>query len=87
MTIRLSSLSKLETPSASVQTEHGDAAERVVILLKLHEGANRPNYVEIRTRFSDSLYSAELRREELSRLEKDPSVESFSLARALPLIP
>lgn len=87
MTIRLSSLSKLETVQASAQARAMDDSDRVVVLIKLREGAHHPSYVHIRKEFSSRLYSAELRANTLKRLETDPAVESFSISRALPVIP
>ena len=86
MGIDPSTLTKLETLPASWQGQTFAAGQRVVVLLKLNEGGERPAYVTQRTLISAQILTGELLGEDLVRLEADPAVASFAFSRALPLI-
>lgn len=86
MTINPATLTKLETLPASLQSKPVEDGARVVILLKLRAGAPCPAYVDVRTRISAQIVTAELSGADLARLGAEASVESFSLSRALPVL-
>jgi len=77
---------KLESLPPSLQGLNSAAPGRVVVLVKMREGSNKPSYVDVRTDISKQIFSAEVSHAELERLERDPSVESFSVSRPIPLI-
>jgi len=83
MAIDLKSLRKLESPSAAAQARVCDENERVLVLVKLHPGAERPAYIEARSQISNRMFSSEISVADLQRLEADPAVESISLSRKL----
>jgi hypothetical protein len=86
MPIDFKSLQKLETTSPSVSGKSLDSNARVVVLVKLRDGAKRPSFVTPRTQIAPRIFSAEISAGELQRLQTDPSVESMSLSQTLPLI-
>jgi hypothetical protein len=86
MPIDFKSLQKLETPQPSVLGKPLDAGARVVVLVKLRDGAKRPAFVTPRTLIAPQIFSAEISAGELHQLQSDPGVESMSLSQALPLI-
>jgi hypothetical protein len=82
----LKSLRKLETLPSSAQAKPRGDDERVLVLVKLRDGAAQPSYVVPRARMGTGIFSAEVRAGDLSRLDSDPAVESMSLSRPLPVI-
>lgn len=82
MSIDLRSLKKLDF-SAAPSPVSGD---RVVVLVKLRAGADKPDYVSARAEITPGLFSAEMSVDVLRRLEADPAVESVALSRQLPTI-
>ncbi|SFI61163.1 hypothetical protein [Bradyrhizobium sp. Gha] len=86
MPIDFKSLRKLETPQTSVMGRSLDDSERVVVLVKLRDGAKRPSFVTPRTEIAPRIFSAEIDAGQLQKLQADPSVESMSLSQSLPLI-
>ena len=84
MPIDLHSLTKLENVPGSVQTQ--DPAARVVVLVRLHPGAERPAYIAPRAQIAPDLFSAEIPAGDLKRIENDPAVASMALSRTLPMI-
>jgi hypothetical protein len=85
MAIDFKSLKKLESLPASVQAGIGND-ERLVVLVKLREGASRPSYIVPRAQMGPDIFSAEIRAVDLSRIESDAAVESVSLSRQMPYI-
>ena len=83
MPIKLSSLTKLETPAASDSAHVRRDDERLVVLVKLRGGAARPTYIKARGDISSEMFSAEIRSADLVRLENDPAVESISVSRKI----
>ena len=83
MPIDLRSLKKLDFSAAPAPA----AGERMVVLVKLREGAARPAYLAARGEFAGNLFSAEVSAEDMAKLEADPAVESVALSRKLPVIP
>ncbi|MDP9909728.1 hypothetical protein J2W27_001830 [Variovorax boronicumulans] len=82
MPIDLRSLKKLDFSAAPAPV----SGERVVVLVKLCEGAERPDYIAARADISPGLFSAEIPIDKLQQLEADPAVESVELSRRLPNI-
>lgn len=80
MDFDLRSLKKLEFSAVPVP------GDRVVVLVKLRSGSDKPDYVSTRAEISPSLFSAEMSLEVLRRLEADPAVESLALSRQHPTI-
>lgn len=60
--------------------------ERVVILMKMHEGHEPPADIDVRTRISQHIFSAEASASDLLRLEEDPTVLAFTVSQRLPLV-
>jgi len=86
MAIDFKSLKKLESLPASVQAEpHGDE-DRLVVLIKVRQGADHPSYIVPRAKMGPDIFSAEIRAGDLSRIESDPAVETVSVSRQIPLI-
>lgn len=83
MPIDLRSLKKLDFSAAPAPI----ASDRVIVLVKLRDGAKRPDYIAARADISPGLFSVELPVAVLKRLEDDPDVESVALSRRLPTIP
>jgi hypothetical protein len=77
---------KLESLPASLQRLNGGERERVVVLVKIREGSAKPSYLDVRTAISKQIFSAEVGRAQMEKLERDPSVESFSVSRPVPLV-
>lgn len=86
MAIDFKSLRKLETPSPSAALKGATGSDRVVVVVKMREGATRPAYVTERSRISSQLFTAEMTAADLPRLEAEPDVESVALSTQLPLI-
>jgi hypothetical protein len=84
--IDFKSLKKLESLTASAQAEPRSDDDRLVVLVKLREGATHPSYISPRARISSKIFSAEIRAGELARIETDPTIESVSISHRLPLI-
>ncbi len=86
MPIDYKSLKKLETvpPSVSARPQGKDA--RVVVLIKLRPGAERPDYLLPRAEIAPGMFSVEVNVGDLERIEHDPAVESMSLSRSMPMI-
>jgi hypothetical protein len=87
MAIDLKLLRKLETLPASALAGGWEDADRLVVLVKIREGSCRPDYVTVRSNISQRIFSAEIQADDLRRLQADPSVESFSLSRTVPIAP
>ena len=81
----LKSLKKLESMPASAGVSRGDD-ERLLVLIKLREGAARPGYISPRAEMGPQIFSAEINAGQLARIESDPAIESVSVSRRLPLI-
>jgi hypothetical protein len=86
MSIDLKSLRKVESGPPSRQVLAHGANERFVAIVKLHEGAERPAYVPVRSTMSSQFFTTEVSMADLRRLETDPAVESVALSRPLPII-
>jgi hypothetical protein len=86
MAIDLKSLKKLESLPASAQAGQRGDNERMLVLVKLRKGATQPSYVSARSEISAQMFSTEISAGDLARLEADPSVESVSLSRKLPIV-
>jgi hypothetical protein len=83
MAIDLKSLRKLESGPVSHLGFARNENERVVVVVKLREGAERPPYLPVRSQFSSRFFSSEVSITDLRRLEADPAVESVALSRPL----
>lgn len=83
MSIDLHNLKKLESLPASIQSQYDDHM-RVLVLVKLRDGASCPDYVVVRGSMSDCLFSAEITAEDLWRLEADEAVVSITVSQVLP---
>lgn len=86
MAIDFKSLKKLESLPASALAEPRGDDDRLVVLVKLREGATRPSYILPRANIGPEIFSAEIRASELPRIESDPTIESVSISQRLPLI-
>lgn len=86
MPIDYSSMKKLETVPPSVGAKPPEQDARVVVLIKLRPGAERPEYLVPRAEIAPGMFSAEVAAGDLERIESDPAVETMSLSRAMPLI-
>lgn len=86
MAIDLSKLRKLEAPSASLQARRPSDDEKMVVLVKLRPGFDRPSYLVPRGDISAALFSTEVPASTLQRIESDPAVESVSISKRLPII-
>jgi hypothetical protein len=86
MAINLKSLRKVESGPLSRRGLVRDANERVVVLVKLRSGAERPLYIPVRQILSGQFFSSEIPFGDLPLLEADPAVESVALSRTLPVI-
>lgn len=85
MPMGYSSFEKIDAPALG-RFGFARPTDRVEALVRLHEGADMPNYVKARTRFGESIFSAAITAEELSRLTSDPSVAAVEPAKNLPLM-
>lgn len=81
-----SRFTKLEHLPPSLQVLGIAQQSPVVVLVKLREGSEKPSYVTVRTHISKTIFSAEIDCEGLEQLEQDPSVESFSISRPIPVL-
>jgi hypothetical protein len=79
-------MKKLETVSPSVGAQPQDKDARVLVLIKLRPGAERPEYLVPRAEIAPGMFSAEVAAGDLERIESDPAVETMSLSRSVPLI-
>lgn len=86
MTTSFSALKKLEKLLPSLFTKSLTEEEHLVVLVKIHEGFGFPDYVTVRTKLAQHLFSAEVSGAELLRLEEDPAVQSFTISQRLPLV-
>lgn len=84
MPIDISSLKKMESLPAALQTK--PLADRVVLLIKMKEGFEVPDYVNIRMRISAHIITAELAASELSRLDAEEGVATYSLNKSQPQV-
>ena len=82
MALKLSSLHQIE----SVLPEEGQDDGKVLVVVKLVEGARAPNYLNVREKFGREIISAEIAGRDLSRLGRDPAVASFQRSESMPLI-
>ena len=85
MAVDFKSFKKLETPAPSRQLG-AQAEDLLTVLVKLRDGAVPPDYVSTRARITDGIFSAEIKAEDLARLEADPKVVSVSLSQRLTVI-
>ena len=81
MAIDLSSLQKMETLPASLQQQDHHPHEMVAVVVHLHPGAQRPDYITVRTEISKLIFVGELLWSDLAQLDADLGVQSFSLSR------
>ncbi len=86
MAVDLKSLKKLESLPASALSEPRSDSDRLVVLVKLREGAHQPSYISPRAHMGPQIFSAEICAGDLQRMESDPSIESVSVTQRLPLI-
>jgi hypothetical protein len=86
MPVDLKSFKKLETPSPEAQAGTRGDGQRLLVLVKLRDGASQPTYIVPRAKISAQIFSVELPASDLQRLESDPAVESVSISRRLPLL-
>jgi hypothetical protein len=86
MAIDLKTLRKVDSGPPSRQIVARDEKERFVIIVKLHEGAELPAYVLVRSMISAQLFTGEVSGADLTRLETDPAVQSVALSRPLAII-
>lgn len=77
------SLKKLEGLPAMRRSQPGNALRRLLVLVKLHKGAQKPSYLDERAEFGPDVFSAEIGEEQLPALEADPAVKSVSISRSL----
>jgi hypothetical protein len=82
MPIDLRSLHKLDFSAAPTAL----GSDRLLVLVRLCDGAQRPGYIAARAEISHDLFSAEISVDELARLEEDPAVQSVELSRKVPPI-
>jgi hypothetical protein len=82
MPIDLRSLHKLDFSAAPTALD----GDRLLVLVRLCDGAQRPGYIAARAEISHDLFSAEISVDELARLEEDPAVQSVELSRKVPPI-
>jgi hypothetical protein len=83
--VDLKSLKKLEPMPASSGVSRADN-ERLLVLVKLREGAARPAYISPRAEMGPQIFSAEITAGQLASIESDPAIESVSISQRLPLI-
>lgn len=86
MAFDFKSLQKLATPAPSTAFKGAAGDDRVLVLVKLREGAAKPAYITERSQISSQIFSAEITAKDLPRLEAEPDVESVALSEQLPLI-
>lgn len=84
MPIDLRSLKKLETLPGSAATEAAEG--RMTIIVRLHPGAERPDWIEPRALVGDDMFTAEVDATELERIEADPAIAAVALSRNLPMV-
>jgi hypothetical protein len=86
MPIDFKALKKLESlqPSEAARTI-GDN-ERLLVLVQLREGAEKPDYVPARTDIASGMFTAEINGQDLRKLEADPAVHSVAISRRMPAI-
>ncbi|MBR0684445.1 hypothetical protein JQ594_00835 [Bradyrhizobium manausense] len=86
MPIDFKSLKKLETVQPSEAARNMADGERLLIIVKLRDGAQKPDYVTARTDIASGIFTAEVGSGELNKLQSDPAVESMSISRRMPAI-
>jgi len=86
MAVDFKSLKKLESLPAFALAEPRSDDDRLVVLVKLRDGATKPSYISPRAHIDSKLFSAEIRASDLARIESDPTIESVSISQRLPLI-
>jgi hypothetical protein len=77
------SLKKLEGLTAMRRLQPGNSLGRLLVLVKLRKGAQKPVYLERRSEFGPDIFSAEISEQQLPALEADPAVLSVSISRSL----
>jgi hypothetical protein len=84
MPVDFKALKKLESlqPSEAARTI-GDA-DRLLVLVQLREGSEKPDYVTARTDIVSGMFTAEINGRDLRRLEADPAVHSVAISRRMP---
>lgn len=83
MLIDLTKLSRLTDASAPQSSTQYADEDDVLVLVKLHAGAECPSYVTPRAVIAADLFSAQVTGAVLRKLESDPSVQSVSPSRLL----
>jgi hypothetical protein len=86
MSVDYESLKKLETVSPATAAAAPKDGGRLVVLVKLRDGAAEPSYLSPRARMGERMFSAEIAASDLARMESDPSIESVAVSRRLPLV-
>jgi hypothetical protein len=86
MPIDFKSLKKLESLPASVGAAPLDATRHLLVLVKLTELGQWPDYVTARAKIGPRMFSAEIAGSDLKALESDPNVESVAISRQIPLM-
>jgi hypothetical protein len=84
---KLSDLDKLASPAPSaMHAAEGDDDQRVAIIVRVTEANYIPPEVTVRAQIDEYMFTANISPDELSALENDPKIQSFSLPRSNRLI-
>ena len=86
MPVDFKALKKLETLQPSEAARDLSDDERLLLIVKLRDGAEKPDYVTARTDVAAGMFTAEVSAGQLHKLQSDPAVESMSISRKMPAI-
>lgn len=86
MPVDFKSLKKLESLQPSETARDIADDERLLVLVQLRDGARKPEYVPARSDIASGMFTAEIRGQDLRRLESDPAVQSVAISRRMPAI-
>jgi hypothetical protein len=86
MSVDLKTFKKLESlPAATLAGSRADN-ERLVVMVRLRDGAKQPSYILPRAKMGPRILTGEIKASDLVRIESDPDIESVALSRPLPLV-
>jgi hypothetical protein len=81
MNIKFSDLKKMELSGASHLPRVVEG--KLALIVQLNEGCELPEYVHARCKISSLIYTANVLASDIDRLDKDPAVLSYSVARPM----